>query len=777
MRTLSFFLITALMSLVDGAQAAIYRVGPDAGCTHATIQAAVNAAQSNPGTDTILISSNVVWTQQDVLIDTDQSLNLVGGYLGCSDFTSGSYTTLDGAGGSANPVLRIRGTAGTLIQLSFLIIRNGDPSIINGAGGGINYDGSGILRISDSAVINNTANKGGGIYANGQVDSALLVIGANVGINGNTAVGDGGGVFVNGMTVEMAEADSIIAFNHALGDGTAKGYGGGLAVRSTGSREGLALVSSPGLGTLGAIYGNDAKWGGGIAVSAGADADADATLNLFTRDASRPAAIRGNLASEGGGAIFVWPNQNAFGTAFATARVLRAEITDNAAPEGAVAYLDDSSSVDLSLGGFMSFIDPSRDSPPAGALPCPEGVPCSRVSGNVAETANGVATDGALFYLDPEAALSVFHGTLFSGNRSGRFVDSRSDAYEFLRSVAILGNEFSREMFRLFSGTNGSLDIIDGTIAGNSLASTDPVIQTSNRGEVQLLRSIIWQPGHAVLNSGGGTPTVEYVIANEVGSIGGGPNAVIADPRFIDPERGDYRLLASSPAIDRAPPIVGDDRDALGLPRDRGLPVIPNPQPSRVRDIGAYERQSLLPLILNGDFAGDTHFWFLPVGHAGNFQVNNAPGSAPDTGSAQVAGTSNAGRLLGYAQCLRIPGPGLYALNGSARTEGDPLLANPTALIWELRADGGDGCIDGAISAGGTHDLNPAATTDQWYRPANPALIDVPASIWNFRTSLTVIMAVYPNASNNSYNGLFDGIGLDIASTIDDRIFADGFEP
>ena len=181
-------------------------------------------------------------------------------------------------------------------------------------------------------------------------------------------------------------------------------------------------------------------------------------------------------------------------------------------------------------------------------------------------------------------------------------------------------------------------------------------------------------------------------------------------------------------------------------------------------------------MLLNGDFAGDTNLWLLPAGHAGNYQVNNAPGATPDSGSAQVAGGGGGDRLLGYLQCIHLPGPGTYALNGWARTEGDPQLANPTALLWELRLDGGEGCIDGAITRGGTHPFPTQATLDAWTPAASPALVTVSETEWNHNSSLTVIMAVCPNASGNSYNGLFDGITLQWSADGSDVIFTDGFD-
>ena len=136
--------------------------------------------------------------------------------------------------------------------------------------------------------------------------------------------------------------------------------------------------------------------------------------------------------------------------------------------------------------------------------------------------------------------------------------------------------------------------------------------------------------------------------------------------------------------------------------------------------------------------------------------------------------SSDLPRLLGYAQCIHIPGTGTYALNGSARSGGGNVSEyNRTALIWELRPDGGEGCIDGPITLGSELTLS---TTDAWSRPALPAIINVPAATWTSNTSVTVILAVYPNAAN-TFNGVFDRITLEIAGTpLPNGVFGDGFE-
>ncbi|HEY0178405.1 MAG TPA: hypothetical protein VGC30_02095 [Dokdonella sp.] len=79
-------------------------------------------------------------------------------------------------------------------------------------------------------------------------------------------------------------------------------------------------------------------------------------------------------------------------------------------------------------------------------------------------------------------------------------------------------------------------------------------------------------------------------------------------------------------------------------------------------------------------------------------------------------------------QCVHIPGPGTYLLNGWGRASHGAPLHNQARLAWELRKNGSVfGCTDGAPDATGEFML---AEDTAWHKPAVGAAIDVPAAIW-----------------------------------------------
>ena len=229
------------------AAAATYSVGNDpASCDFAEVQLAVNAAETNPGGDTIRVAAGS-YTAQAIVIDS-QTLTIEGGYASCTAASPTATSTLDGAGGSADSVLAVTGL-NNIVHLRRLQIIGGDETD-DANGGGLQLAG-GQVTLSDVEIANNRAGYGGGIYAS----DVSLILGSNVRVIGNTAHHSGGGIRLSGASLR-ADADAIyIGFNDA-----GSGNGGGIAVRSS-----VADLGSPGFGTLPMLHANEAAYGAAIA--------------------------------------------------------------------------------------------------------------------------------------------------------------------------------------------------------------------------------------------------------------------------------------------------------------------------------------------------------------------------------------------------------------------------------------------------------------------------------------------------------------------------------
>ncbi len=762
-RSLSALL--ALAFATNTAGAAIYTVGSGSGCTHPTFNAAITSAEINPGADTIRLTRSIAYTQVAESITTAQELDIVGGFATCAQTTpDGGMTTLDGSGGATEPVLRITGETGARIRLSQLTIRGGDEDG-SGKGGGIYFRGNGILELDHSVITQNIAGHGGGIYAEGTGSATELVIGEDVEIVANTARFDGGGVVNDGTEMTMIQADSYIANNHAP-----NGYGGGLLVRS-GSRPAYTYLGSSGFGNAGPIYLNDARRGGGAAVLGSSHR---AELHLFSTDPARPVRIRGNTASVDGGGVSLGQVSGA-DSGYASLKTWYAYIDENIAPNGAAIAVRDSSG-----GAFGVYFNVPAQRP-LGSIDCPIGKPCGGIIDNAAINAASQPTGGSVEVSG--FGFTRFHNAAFEGN-SGKFLfrgDGNSDGglgFE-THHVAITGNSTSNALVvtENDSDHSGFFEFHDTTIAGNAIGA-DTVLRISNvaAGVSKLHRSIIWQPGKTTLQLSGPPLDLLDSMVSERASVDGGntPYVVEQNPRFVDPASGDYSLRAGSPAIDATGAVANDARDLLSNPRDVDLAGIENFR--GIRDIGAFERQAVHPLVLNADFDADLRLWGIANAGVTTYDPTRNMTGAAGSGSAHISvpsavtGTTTGG----IVQCVHLPGPGTYALNGWGRGTGSALVVGDSAqLYWEFRKSGGEGCTGGTPNANGTKVLS---NSNSWSRPATPTLITVSALDWTYTSSIAITLVAREfGPAGAPTNAWFDGITLDFLDG--DRIFADDFDP
>jgi hypothetical protein len=267
--------------------AATFRVGSEGSpCTHATLAAAVAAAAANgPGLDTILLSDNITLTAQ-ILIN-DQSLEIAGGFMSCSDTAPTSarslvsvqvgdaifvtspgarLVTLQGLSlirSAATPVARLLRIEGNpIVTLANTLLSNG--AVDNGAN--VWMSGAGLLLITDwqgstSNIYGGGATGiGGGIYCQG---GATITLDSG-GISGNRADGNGGGAYLNGCTLRVwsGHAQPVVCGGAQYGvvcNRSENGVGGGIYATNGSDVELTGTAAVPAL-----VAENVADEGGGI---------------------------------------------------------------------------------------------------------------------------------------------------------------------------------------------------------------------------------------------------------------------------------------------------------------------------------------------------------------------------------------------------------------------------------------------------------------------------------------------------------------------------------
>ena len=749
-RPYGFALFASILTFAT-AHAAVYTVGPDSACNFTTITDAAAAAEAHPGADTINIAfingdSSNAYPQQAITISATQELDIVGGFTDCSQAaSSGTHVVIDGAGGASEPVFRINVDTGGIVRLSYLTIQHGDEDG-SGKGGGIYFKGNGILELNHVAITNNIASYGGGIYAEGTGDQTELVIGTDVAIVGNTARNDGGGVVNDGTEMTMTQPDSYIANNHAP-----NGYGGGLYVRGD-DRKAYTYLGTTGFGTLGPIYLNNAARGGGVAVHGG---DHLAALHMFTTDNARPMRIKSNTASIEGGGIHLGPASGAtelWAWGFS--------IEDNVAPHGAAIF-------DGAESNTLAFNDANFR--PLGSIDCPIGTPCGSIVGNVSEDDAAQLTGGIVEAIHFDA-LNI-NRTIVEGNTGKYVFDGDSSVFLRLQNTAVVGNTVSDSLI-VAEDEGGYPRFENATIAGNSIGAP-VVLRLGNNGHGTLHRSIIWQPGKTTLDlSGDPLDLIDDMVSERASVDGGnGPNVIQQDPRFVDPEHGDYSLRAGSPAVNRTTSVAGDTNDLFSNARDVKLPIVQN---TGLRDLGAIERPALQPLVLNSDFDADLRLWNVANPGVTTWDLTNNKSGPAGSGSAHITlpNASTGTQVGGIVQCVHIPGPGTYALNGFGHGTGTMFTGGDMAILyWEYRKNGGESCTAGAPDMA---DQATISNSNSWTKPATPAYIQVMHQDWTFTSSIAVTLVAREFGSGAPTNAWFDGITLGIAG--DDTIFANGFD-
>lgn len=785
-RTLRCLIAVAICVAASDVRAQMFTVGVGENCSTDSIQAAINAASDGYE---IRIARDQAYAAQALDLN-GKDLRLVGGYDTCEDGSPSGQTLLSGLGGGADSVLTIRGSA--LVEIENLAFIRGDE-VYDGYGGGIDYRGTGLLALTNTALTQNYAGYGGGLSVISEGGGVAVVIDTGTVVQLNQAQFSGGGIRIQGdVYLRMTAPDSALLNNVAIGIDPANGNprfgnGGGLQVLAPARAD----IGSPGIGLSGPIAGNTARYGGGIAIDGleGVQPRSNAVVRVFTTDRNRATRIHGNRATQTGGGIHLLPEYGSFtDPVFSSARVCLWDVRldDNRAQNGAALYADASFEGGGVLGSDVEFNSRSGEgncsSRPLGlgAVACNEGVPCNTIEGNRSVDGADAPTSGSTLLFQDEVDL-VVKDMRVRRNEGGALIRMLDPTFAELRQLLLADNVLSGRVLQIDAGgSDVSLDLL--TIAGNAMSGA--VISAS--GSPTLRRSLIWQPGTTVASPA--SLAVQSVIAHEISSLGGGPEALVYPPRFVDPDYGDYRLQAGSPAVDFAPDDGSGSVDLDGGDGVVDLPVKVNFRGAR--DAGAFERQDAGNLVMNPSFPARSetppdHFrrWSVPAptlaswseaegapGSPGAVYVSFRPGIDPDPGrgakSAAVAYT-------GLRQCIALPGSAIYGVSSWSRVPGATVVSRDYARIrWTLRRDGAD-CV-GAVSAEGDHYL---ARSSAW-SVAPEAQIPLAPGDWTVNSTLEIALQVLDGDVNatNAIDAWFDNVTLRVVNLEVPRVFRDGFE-
>ena len=226
----------------------------------------------------------------------------------------------------------------------------------------------------------------------------------------------------------------------------------------------------------------------------------------------------------------------------------------------------------------------------------------------IQSTIQSSSSDGIVVWTSGNGGANVdLRGCRILGNGRHGVFQFVGGGYAF-SSVSASATLFAKNrdcgLFGELIGISGRFSLEDCTIADNAQAG----VRTEYYFQTDLLNCVL----------GGNGDDLDIPIGLEArftsstdGDLLGIPRCITADPLFVDPAAGDFRLRFASPCIDRGDPEAADRADLFGHPRryDGDLDTQPAP------DMGAFEFE---PLRLIGTPR---------VGRSVHFEMWGQPGS------------------------------------------------------------------------------------------------------------------------------------------------------
>jgi hypothetical protein len=560
-----------------------FSVGTGPGCTHATIQSALDAAANDGLVPSLIkITRSLSYTQQALRINDREYVELRGGYARCTDtLPDANRTRIDGSGGAKQTVIAVVGNFPSTVRLAGLEIVGGDAED-HEYGGAVYARHGGLLVIAASSIHNNRAGYGGGIAIEGR--GTELALRDDVLVYSNSAMYEGGGAWCRDGSIYANARGTGFFNNNALNEG------GGLRLRHCD-----AELASNGPLNAGILYGNTSYNGAGLSAT-------DSVIKVYSVLSNAPNRIAYNRASSNGGG-FALRNGSSI-TLWDTL------IEGNTASTGGAgwAYSDTNRDPRIRLRSARN-----RDAEtPITAVACASGVNCNRVTGNLTRVTGSSPGDGAAFYFDwssptgcnfpfscswPETfvADADIQDAQIDRNSGDSLIYYRQhyDHYRIAQSL-FFGNSVSDALIK--TGDDDKVWIAQTTITGNNIGSA--VVRAP---QLDLRCAIVNQAG--VIRQGSGALNAQFVLVPSTSQLPSNTSVFQGAPRFVSTANDNYRLFPGQGRLDPVPsPGIdiangcgvfqrGNDLDGLIRPAD----ISAAPNQFGTLDLGPYEARITLP--------------------------------------------------------------------------------------------------------------------------------------------------------------------------------------
>ncbi|MCK9488874.1 MAG: hypothetical protein M0Q42_05665 [Xanthomonadales bacterium] len=587
--------LLALLTAAPAIHAATYAVGVGNGCTHSTLQAALNtAAATAGGQHTIKLAVSEMLVANVTVSNPAADLIIEGGYSACNAATATGTTTLRKI--STVPLARIFEFSNTAssatprrhIRLRRLTITGGRS---NQWGGGIYAIGKISLHVQNRVrLIDNHASSGGAIAllsGLGENNTILTLNGGDTNVErplleNNRATGPGANG--NGGAIHAAGGARVGILNGRIINNQARGNGGGISMATSNASLIFNNYTALPVEITGNVAGTDGfsvtkGFGGGIYVDMGT------VLQLEEELPIPQLLISQNEANVGGGVYIRGLPEGRTSASF-----LSTHITSNTAhSRGGGIYTINGADLNLShrqAGGWcLAVILPVR---------------CSRIAGNRVST-QGVANTprGAALYMESEGGLpssatgtarierTVIETNNDQGGSALIYVGSRE---RLTIEASVLRNNTasgSNSVLVHGAGPNHALQVHYSTVLANTVSR----LFHASAQQIDVQGSILWAPGKtlAYLNAGATFNHNGCLLSHTLSQVGDTAHVQTSDP-LLDSQ---FRSRGRSPGIDVCDnfsfePIADINMNPRGY-RVNGITEIWG-----LHDLGAFEQRDIL---------------------------------------------------------------------------------------------------------------------------------------------------------------------------------------
>lgn len=562
--------------VADPLSAATFIVGAGgAPCTHATLAAAVAAAQANgPGDDTIRLAVPSLALAATLDIN-DHGVLIFGGYSSCSAATATGTTTI--TGGGATDGIWLHGAASD--YRSFVLSRV-DLDMQASGRRALRIEGLFAALVQRSVVHGGRATDGANLYVSG---AALVYVSEFSDVRDGLATGNGGGIYcAGGASVEL-QSGAWLRNNQASGSG------GGLYADDCSFK---ATSGTPTGERIEIRDNSSSSQGGAIAAVNGSSVILSGRWGAF----NNTVYFHQNNAGVVGGAIYLL-NSNA------TLRNVWLEA--NGAQTGGGLFVSLSSTLTMD-------VDETTCSQPRN---------CSRMRYNYISQQPGSGGGSAIAVAGTGTAtirqsriydhLSVDGSPGPAGATLGSGATLSFEGCEFFRNGGFAPGD--PEVSRFFVKSGSTLKIAYSTIVDPVVTAGIGAIQSEAGATVRLFSSIILTGRTFETGSAASASSIfDCDIVSETASLPSAGSFVVAYPfpefLFTDAGNDDFSLLPTALAIDycddfNAPPT---DSDVDNQVRGFNAPVADN---IGTFDLGADEWMEAGALFWDGFETGNTSRW------------------------------------------------------------------------------------------------------------------------------------------------------------------------